>query len=60
MTRQSNGVNISYHVDAGGETELAPRAYQESILHYRFNVEWDKINKMSDSEVEAMYLELTE
>ncbi|UQT03138.1 hypothetical protein TOTORO_02750 [Serratia phage vB_SmaS-Totoro] len=60
MSTQSNGVILSFHVDASGETELAPRAYQESILHYRFSMEWDTINKMSDKEVEAMFLKLTD
>lgn len=53
-------MKISYHIDAGGETELSPRAYQESILEYRFGYTQNQLSAMSDDEVTQKYLELTE
>lgn len=51
---------VSYHIDAGGETELSPRVYQESILEHRFGYTQNQLAAMSDSEVTQKYLELTE
>lgn len=46
---------ISYHIDAGGETELSPRAYQESILHYRDGVAMAQLEKLSDDDIAELF-----
>ncbi|CAM8750678.1 hypothetical protein CENTIMANUS_00067 [Klebsiella phage vB_KpM_Centimanus] len=51
---------VSYHIDAGGETELSARAYQESILQYRFGYTQNQLSAMGDDEIAQKYLELTE
>ena len=51
---------VSYHIDAGGEVELSPRAYQETILQYRFNYTESQLVQMSDQEIAQKYAELTE
>lgn len=51
---------VSYHIDAGGEVELSPRAYQETVLQYRFGYTEAQLANMSDNQIAQRYTELTE
>lgn len=51
---------VSYYIDAGGEVELSPRAYQETVLQYRFGYTEAQLANMSDNQIAQRYVELTE
>lgn len=51
---------VSYHIDAGGEIEISPRAYQETILQYRFGFTQEQLRSMTEQEVSRKFTELTE
>lgn len=54
----SQNEKVSYHIDAGGETELGPRAYKATILQYRFNYSETELEKMSADEIDRLFHKL--
>lgn len=56
----SNNEKISYHIDSGGETELAPIEYKIAVLHFRFGYDEDDMRKREESYINELFTKLTE
>lgn len=49
---------ISYHIDAGGETELDPTEYKIMVLIYRFDYDEDNLRQQGPEFIDEEYQRL--
>lgn len=56
----SDNEKISYHIDSGGETEIAPIEYKIAILQYRFGYAEAELRKYDESYINELFTKLTE
>lgn len=56
----SDNEKISYHIDAGGETELDPVEYKIAVLVYGYEYNEEDLRKKGESFIDAEYQRLTQ
>jgi len=56
----SDNEKISYHIDSGGETEIAPIEYKIAILQYRFGYDEVELRKHEESYINELFTQKTE
>lgn len=49
----------SYHIDAGGETELDPKEYKVALLVYRYGYDEDDLRQRGDEFIASEYKRLS-
>lgn len=55
----SKNEGVSYHIDAGGETELDPVEYKIAILQYRFGYDENELRQKGAEYINERYETLT-
>lgn len=56
----SNDDKISYHIDAGGETEIGPTEYKIAVLVFGYEYNEEDLRKKGEDFIDSEYQRLTQ